>query len=63
MNHSTWEAETGGAQWIQGQAALHSEFQDKQDYTEIPYRRKIKLNFIKSKEKRNMDLWLLFALS
>lgn len=31
---STWEAETDGSPWVQGQRGLHSEFQDSQGYVE-----------------------------
>ena len=41
FNPSTWEAETGGFQGVQGQPGLQSEFQDSQNcYTEMLYTEK-----------------------
>jgi hypothetical protein len=33
---SSQEAEAGSSLWVQGQPALHSEFQDSHNYTEKP---------------------------
>ena len=41
---STWEVETGGFLWVQGQPILKSEFQDSQGYTEKLYLNKPKPN-------------------